>query len=93
MQIQKTSGPEVQDYQSDEPDSLFGVCQAIGEDFGFNPFFLRVALLSLLFFSPVAVVGTYAALGAAVALSHSLFPRRNAEENPRIAVEPELLAA
>ena len=43
----------------DHPEKLFGVCQAIGDDLGFNPTYLRVALLALLVFSPLAMIGTY----------------------------------
>lgn len=64
---------------SDQPDFMFGVCEAIGEDLGFDPFYLRVALISLLFFSPVAMLASYAALGGAVALSRWLFPKPQAE--------------
>ena len=87
-----------------EPDTLFGVCQTIGNELGFNPFYLRVALLGLLFFSPVAVIASYVALGAAVALSSWLFPEPAAEtaadaqlqaveSNTWEISEPELLAA
>ena len=87
-----------------EPDTLFGVCQTIGNELGFNPFYLRVALLGLLFFSPVAVVASYVALGGAVTLSTWLLPKPVAEAAavPSVhavesetcqAAEPELLAA
>jgi phage shock protein PspC (stress-responsive transcriptional regulator) len=87
-----------------EPDTLFGVCQTIGNELGFNPFYLRVALLGLLFFSPLAVIASYVALGAAVALSSWLFPKPVAEtaadaqlqaveSNTCETSEPELLAA
>ena len=56
------------------PDSLFGVCQMIGEDFGFNPLFLRLAFLGLGFFNIPASVGAYALLGIGVATSRWLFP-------------------
>ncbi|HJR83368.1 MAG TPA: PspC domain-containing protein [Sphingomicrobium sp.] len=58
------------------PDSLFGVCQAIGEDFGFNPFFLRLGFLGLGFFSIPATVSAYALLGIGVAASRWLFPAK-----------------
>ena len=64
---------------SDQPDFMFGVCEAIGEDLGFDPFYLRVALICLLFFSPVAMLASYALLGGAVALSRWLFPKPTAE--------------
>ena len=60
------------------PDTLFGVCQGIGQEFGFNPNYLRVALAVSLLWNPVAVVGAYVALALAVALAHLLFPVRNA---------------
>lgn len=56
------------------PDSLFGVCQMIGEDFGFNPLFLRLGFLGLGFFNIPASVGAYALLGLSVAASRWLFP-------------------
>jgi len=56
------------------PDSLFGVCQAIGEDFGFNPFFLRLGFLGIGFFSIPASIAAYALLGVGVAASRWLFP-------------------
>ncbi len=61
-------------------DTLFGVCQALGEDFGFNPNYLRIAFGASLLWNPVAVVGAYLAAGVAVALSRWLAP------NPRSAL-------
>lgn len=55
-------------------DTLFGVCFAIGADFGFNPIWLRLLFAILLFWSPVAAVGAYAAVGMLVALSRWLAP-------------------
>ena len=63
--------------------TLFGVCEALGEDFGFNPLFLRIPLAALLLWNPVAVVGTYVALGALVLLTRWLAP------NPRVATAAE----
>ena len=59
---------------SSKPDSLFGVCESVGRDFGFNPLFLRLAFLSLGFFSIPASIGAYALLGIGVAASRWLFP-------------------
>lgn len=56
------------------PDTLFGVCYSIGRDFGFNPFYLRIALIALGVFSLPASVTTYVALGFTVGLSRMLFP-------------------
>lgn len=55
-------------------DTLLGVCQSIGDDFGFNPIYLRISLGVLLLWNPVAVVGGYAVAGAIVALSRLIFP-------------------
>jgi len=56
------------------PDSLFGVCESIGRDFGFNALFLRLAFLILGLFSIPASIGAYALLGIGVAASRWLFP-------------------
>lgn len=55
-------------------DTFFGVCQGIADDFGFDPLWLRLALTLLLFFYPVATIGSYAAVGMIVLLSRLLFP-------------------
>jgi len=70
VQTANEQGPNVES----NPDSLFGVCQAIGQDLGFNPFFLRLAFLGLGFFSIPASVAAYALLGIGVAASRWLFP-------------------
>ncbi|MEN3971418.1 PspC domain-containing protein [Sphingomicrobium sp. XHP0235] len=55
-------------------DTLLGVCKGLGEDFGFNPTFLRVALILPLFWFPVEMVAIYLALGVVVFASRALFP-------------------
>jgi phage shock protein PspC (stress-responsive transcriptional regulator) len=55
--------------------TIFGVCEAIGEDFGFNPVFLRVPLAAMVLYSPLIAIGAYFALGAVVLLSRLLFPQ------------------
>ncbi|HVF82698.1 MAG TPA: PspC domain-containing protein [Sphingomicrobium sp.] len=55
-------------------DTLFGVCQAIGEDFGINPLWLRIPLASAILFTPTGAIGAYFALGALVLISRLLFP-------------------
>jgi len=57
------------------PDTLFGVCQAIGEDFGFNPIYMRVTLAVLLLWNPTVVIGTYAAAAVIVLFSRLVFPK------------------
>lgn len=58
--------------------TLLGVCEAIGEDFGFNANFLRVALGAIVVFNIWAAVGAYLALGLAVLASRLLFPVKSA---------------
>jgi len=76
-------------------DTLLGVCEAIGQDFGFNANILRVALAIGLFWSPVAMIALYLGLGAAVAVSRWFFPgtarktatgtREQLEDSPPLA--------
>lgn len=74
-------------------DTFFGVCAGLGEDFGFNPLYLRVAFAAFLFFNPPAALGAYAAAGLVVLLSRLLFPnqRRTASPQP-LAASPTVLA-
>ncbi|MFN3387708.1 MAG: PspC domain-containing protein [Allosphingosinicella sp.] len=67
-------------------DTFFGVCEAIGEDFGFHANWLRLGLAVGLFFSPVAVIGGYFAAGILVLLSRLIAP------NPAV-IEAEVEAA
>jgi phage shock protein C len=55
--------------------TILGVCEAIGEDFGFNPIFLRVILAATVLYSPMIAIGSYFALGAVVLASRLLFPK------------------
>jgi len=55
--------------------TILGVCEAIGEDFGFNPNFLRVPLAGTVLWSLPIAVGIYFALGAVVLASRLLFPK------------------
>lgn len=57
-------------------DNLFGICAALGEDFGFNPMWLRLAFAVALLFSLEKVLLAYAALGVLVVVSRLLFPNR-----------------
>lgn len=55
--------------------TIFGVCEAIAEDFGFNPIFLRVPFAASVLISPMMAIGAYLALGVVVLASRLLFPR------------------
>lgn len=58
------------------PDDMFGVCARLGEDFGFNPLWLRLALGCALIVNLEATLLAYATLGVFVAASRLLFPVR-----------------
>jgi len=47
-------------------DNLFGICHALGETFGFNPLYLRIALLVAVMADPQATLLAYFAAGIAV---------------------------
>src|SRR3954449_8498127 len=71
--------PNMQDTDTNlilRDDTMLGVCQGLGEDFGFNPIWLRMAFGALLLVNPIAVVGTYLGLGVLVATSRLVFPAR-----------------
>jgi phage shock protein PspC (stress-responsive transcriptional regulator) len=76
-------------------DTVLGVCQALGEDFGVSPVWLRVVAATLLLWNPQAVIAGYLVLGVVVLASRLLFPRPRAAkaaeavEAPAPAVEPE----
>ncbi|HEV2748667.1 MAG TPA: PspC domain-containing protein [Allosphingosinicella sp.] len=79
--------PTVQPNLFARDDTMFGVCQALGEDFGFNPNWLRVAIGSLLLWNPAAMAGAYAAAGALVLLSRLLSPDPRPTAAPQPAAE------
>ncbi|MEA3062436.1 MAG: phage shock protein [Sphingomonadales bacterium] len=58
-------------------DTMLGVCQGLGEDFGFNPIWLRIAFGAMLLINPIAVIGTYLGLGLLVATSRLTVPARS----------------
>jgi phage shock protein C len=55
--------------------TILGVCEAVGEDFGFNPVLLRVPFAAMVLYSAVWAFGAYFALGAVVLASRFLFPK------------------
>ena len=57
------------------PHTIFGVCEGIGEDFGFNAIFLRVPFAAAVLVSPTYAIGAYLALGLVVLVSRLLFPK------------------
>ena len=59
-------------------DTFLGVCEALGEDFGINPLWLRIGFGVSLLFNPVAVLAAYLGAGVIVLLSRLIAP------NPRL---------
>lgn len=77
--------------------TILGVCEAIGEDFGFNPVFLRIPLAAMVIWSPMVAFGLYFGLGAVVLASRLLAPKAQPEavevgEEPVVANEQVELA-
>jgi phage shock protein PspC (stress-responsive transcriptional regulator) len=71
-------------------DTVLGVCEAVGRDFGFNPNWLRIAFAPLILISPLTALGAYLGLGLFVAASHWLFP---ATASTGVKAEPAELHA
>ena len=55
-------------------DTLLGVCEALGQDFGVNPTWFRLAFIPPLFFVPLQTIAAYFAVGALVALTRKIAP-------------------
>ncbi len=79
------------------PHTILGVCEALGDDFGFNPLYLRIAFAAGLFLSATWVIAAYLGVGAIVALSRWAAPVPRATPVPAVEVveeeEPLKLAA
>ena len=56
--------------------TILGVCEGLGEDFGFNPMWIRVPLAAAVLWSPLGAIGIYLALGLVVFASRLMFPER-----------------
>ncbi|MFL6735526.1 MAG: PspC domain-containing protein [Sphingomonas sp.] len=67
--------------------TILGVCEAVGEDFGFNPTLLRVPFAAIVLYSPLLAVGAYFALGVVVLASRLLFPKPK-NETVEAAITP-----
>ena len=71
--------------------TIFGVCEGIGEDFSFNPIYLRVPLAASVLWSPTMAIGAYLMLGLVVLASRLLFPKAETAA-PEAAIEPAAAA-
>jgi phage shock protein PspC (stress-responsive transcriptional regulator) len=76
----KMSLMPAQDYFRDNValrnDTILGVCEALGQDLGFNPMFLRVPLAAGIIFAPLTMVGIYLALAVIVFVSRTFMPNK-----------------
>jgi phage shock protein PspC (stress-responsive transcriptional regulator) len=68
-------------------DTFFGICEAVGQDFGFNPLWLRLAFVAPLFFFPVQTFIGYFALGLVVLASRLIFPAKAAAQPAPNAID------
>jgi len=75
MQVQESSVEQGYTPLPLRAHTILGVCEGIGEDFGFNPIFLRIPLAAMVIVNPLWAFGAYFALGAIVLASRLLFPR------------------
>ena len=71
--------------------TILGVCEAIGEDFGFNPTFLRIPLAASVLYSPLYAAVAYFALGLIVLASRLIFPKAKsaAAEQPTASADEQ----
>ena len=66
-------------------DTFLGVCEAIGQDLGFHPNWLRIPFAAMILWNPAVIIGAYLALGCVVAGTRLAFP-------DRIAAQPKSAA-
>ena len=64
--------------------TILGVCEAIGEDFGFNPVYLRIPFAASVLWSPTIAIAAYFALGIVVLASRLLFPKAKTPVAPEV---------
>lgn len=62
----------------DRGDTMFGVCEGIGTELGFNPNILRMAIGVCLLLSPKITIAVYVALGILLFATYKLLPNRKA---------------
>lgn len=73
-------------------DTLLGACAALGEDFGFNPLYLRMAFATLLLWNPVVILSAYFGLFAVILASRVIFPSAQSGAEP-VAAAPKPLTS
>lgn len=60
-------------------DTILGVCEALGQEFGVHANWFRLAFVAPLFFQPVLTFAAYFTLGGIVAVARWAYPRVTAE--------------
>ena len=75
-------------------DTMLGVCEGLGEDFGIDPLWLRLAFALMIFWSPVIALSLYLGLGVAVLVSRLAFPKgkRSTDETALVAADNDDIA-
>ncbi len=70
-------------------DTFFGVCEALGQDFGFNANWLRLVIAAGLLAAPIVTVAIYLGLGLVILASRLIFPSpaTTVEQAPVAVVE------
>jgi phage shock protein PspC (stress-responsive transcriptional regulator) len=66
-------------------DTFLGVCEAVGQDLGFHPNWLRIPFAAMILWNPPVIIASYLALGCVVAVSRLAFP-------DRVAAQPKAAA-
>ena len=51
--------------------TILGVCEAVGEEFGFNPVYLRVPFAASVIYSPMMALAAYLLLGIGVLVART----------------------
>jgi phage shock protein PspC (stress-responsive transcriptional regulator) len=69
-------------------DTVLGVCEAIGQDFGFHANWLRIAFALAFYWSPAGVISTYLTLGVLVLTSRLIVRDRPAAGARTIVTTP-----
>ena len=64
-------------------DTFLGVCEAVGQDLGFHPNWLRIPFAAMILWNPTVIIGSYLALGCVVAVTRLAFPDRVAVRRNR----------
>ncbi|WP_309611172.1 PspC domain-containing protein [Sphingomonas sp.] len=70
----------------DRPETILGVCESLGDDFGISGNWFRAALFPLLLWQPLATVAGYLTLALVVLAARLIFPDVRADAV--IATEP-----